>query len=30
MKEVQARFEMQVKPLTNPKEQLSHAQYMNQ
>ena len=30
MKEVQARFEMQVKQLTNPKEQLSHAQYMNQ
>ncbi len=30
MKEVQERFEMQVKELTNPKEQLNQSQYMNQ
>lgn len=30
MKEVQDRFEMQVKELTNPKEQLHTSQYMNQ
>ena len=30
MKEVQERFEMQVKELTNLKEQLNQSQYMNQ